>query len=153
MTFQVVFPTVPKGGRYPPVFTPEQMRHRKLFFNRMAKRKFVHGNWRQVWVDCGGQCVRKAEDGYPCGNTEYLEFHEPFGEDGSANGWGRLQSRVLLCFTCHCKEHPTLSGEPQRKTGNTLNDDVQLEIWMCGGWDNWIKKFKLQDTFGRLLNV
>ncbi len=62
-----------------------------------------------------------------------------------------MQTRVLLCFTCHCQEHPALSGEPERKTGNTLDDDVQIEIWMHGGYDQWIKDFNLQDTFGRLL--
>lgn len=149
MTLQVIFPKVIWNRVN---FTPEQRRCRKLFQNRMAKRTFIHGkNWRQVWVDCGGMCVRKGEDGIPCGSAEYLEFHEPFGEDGSGNGWGRLQSRVLFCFPCHCKEHPALSGEPWRKVGNTLNDDVQIEIWMLGGWDNWIKRFALQDTFGRLL--
>lgn len=143
---QVVFPVAPRG-RHAPVFTLAQIKARKLFQCRIAKRLLQHGNWRQTWIDCGGQCVK-------CGSTEYLEFHEPLGEDGIMNGWGRLQARMLLCFPCHCEEHPenteNMDGGWQRKSGNTLNYDVQIEIWMCGGWEKWIERFGLQDTFGRL---
>jgi hypothetical protein len=146
---QVIFPKTMGLGHHAPVLTRAQYKARRLFFNRMAKRKHVHGaNWRQVWVDCGGQCVK-------CGSGEYLEFHEPFGEEGCTNGWGRMQTRLLICFSCHCAEHPENTQNMEngwgRKTGNTLNDDIQLEIWMHGGWDQWIKDFKLNDTYGRLL--
>lgn len=135
MTVQIVFPKLHSAK-----FSPDIRHNRDLFFNRMYKRKLRHGeNWRQVWVDCGGMCIR-------CNSVDFLEFHEPFGE---SEGWERMQSRVLLCVYCHCQEHPNRGTE--RNTSKTLNDDVQIEIWMHGGYDQWIKDFNLQDTFGRLL--
>lgn len=115
----------------------------------MAKRTHVHGKqWRQFVVDCGGMCIKKDKNGIPCGSTEYLEFHEPFGEDHL--GWGTMQSRVLLCFTHHMEEHPEIKALT-RKTGNNLNADVSREITECGGYDKWIEKFGLIDRFGILL--
>ncbi len=133
------------------VFTPEQSVARKRFQDRMSERKHRHGNFRQVWIDCAGVCIHKDENGFVCGSTKNIEFHEPFGEDKM--GWNIMQARVLECFLCHCKEHPQLNGEPLRCTspGEILAEDIQLEIWMHGGWEQWIKDFGLQDTFGRLL--
>jgi len=149
MTLNIVFP---KAHGNVQVFTPEQFRYRKLFFNRMAKRTFKHGNWRQVWIDCGGMCIYRDIEGNICGAVDNLYFHEPFGEDH--NGWGMMQSRIILCGTHHHEEHNELFGgldENWRGKYPVLNDDVQLEIWMHGSYDQWVKDFNLQDTFWRLL--
>jgi len=109
--------------------------------NRMAKRAFRHGkNWRQVFVDCGGMCIKCYNH-----NSSSLEFHEPFGED--KYGWGIFQARILLCNVCHGDEHE----EPANPISSMLLSDVEVEIMMKGGYDNWIKAFHLIDRFGWLL--
>lgn len=128
----------------------------RRFQNRMAKRTFKHGNWRQTVINCGGMCITKMDDGLPCGAVDGLEFHEPFGEDHI--GWGIFQSRVLLCYLHHNDEHERLGfrhnghGAPDECIKpSRLMADVDIEMMMCGGYDRWLKKFKLQDTFGLFL--
>ncbi len=128
----------PKGKQ----FSSDEIKERAAFQSRMAKRKLRHGGrWRQVFIDCGGMCLM-------CYNVSSLEFHEPFGEDKL--GWGVFQSRVVLCHDCHAGEPNTPDsytvGQPSQ-----LAEDVAIEMIICGGYDNWVKKFGLQDTFGRLL--
>ena len=117
---------------------------KRLFQNRNAKRAHKHGkNWRQVFVNCGGMCLK-------CFAVDTLEFHEPFGEDKL--GWGILQSRVILCHDCHMGiEHQDMFNGMRYIRPSQLSDDVAIEIMVAGGYDNWIKKFNLEDTFGRLL--
>ena len=112
--------------------------------NRMAKRTYSHGkNWRQVFVDCGGMCIN-------CFNVISLEFHEPFGED--KYGWGMLQARILLCYDCHNEEHPNLLFRNDKYIkASMLSLDVDFEILMEGGYDNWIKNHGLIDRFAWLL--
>lgn len=114
---------------------------KRKFQNRMAQRTFRHGNWRQTYVDCGGLCLI-------CFTTDNLEFHEPFGED--KNGWGILQARILLCNLCHDKEH---YGVRERRYvfASQLQVDVNIEVLLEGGYDNWIKNHGLMDRFGFLL--
>ena len=117
------------------------MNERK-FQLRMARRKYKHGNWRQAVVDCGGMCIR-------CWSVDNLEFHEPFGEDKL--GWGIFQQRLLLCHTCHDKEHSELFGENRNIQPSLLSEDVSIEILRHGGYQQWLKDFNLKDTFGRFL--
>ena len=128
---------------------------KRKFQNRMAKRSYKHGkNWRQVFVDCAGMCISKDEEGMPCGHTDGLQFHEPFGEDRL--GWGILQARVLLCTHHHTLEHERLfggEGDNWFIHPSCLDEDMDIEIQLHGGYDQWIKDFNLQDTFGRLLYV
>jgi len=119
---------------------------KRKFQNRMAKRAFRHGkNWRQTFVDCGGMCIR-------CYNHKgsSLEFHEPFGEDNI--GWGIMQARVLFCNTCHSEEHGRqfFDGDGYVQPSQ-LATDVDIEIQMEGGYDNWIKNHGLIDRFAWLL--
>ena len=118
--------------------------YRRLFQNRMAKRAFRHGkNWRQVYINCGGMCLL-------CYEVDGLEFHEPFGEDKF--GWNIFQSRVLLCHDCHMdKEHENLFTESPYLKPSRLQEDVNIEILIHGGYDQWIKDFKLEDTPARWL--
>lgn len=129
-----------------PVFlsplTSEQLKAKDYFMGRMRKRKERHGDFRQVFVDCGGMCVR-------CHSVYGLEFHEPFGEDHKEEG--RMQSRLLFCTKCHQNEHPGHAKGQLRlwefKT-SILAEDMDLEIFLHGGWDEWIKDFGLIDRFG-----
>ena len=112
---------------------------RRLFQSRMTKRKYKHGDFRQTFIDCAGQCVVCFED-------DFLEIHEPFGEN--KNGMGkRLQTRCLMCAACHSKEHATIFDhrfiQPSR-----LALDINIEIILCGGYDKWIDKFGLIDRIG-----
>ena len=141
---------------------------KRLFQNRMAKRATKHGkNWRQVFVDCGGMCIAKDHRGNPCCEIEGLQFHEPFGEDKL--GWGIMQTRVLMCPHHQATlEHPGLFGGEENWyiRASQVSEDVAIEMMLVGGleydtggtlvpargaYDKWIKKFNLQDTFGRLL--
>ena len=112
--------------------------------SRDVKRKQRHGkNWRQIIIDCGGMCCWEYE-GYPCCETENLEFHELFGE-----GWdGRMQQRILYCPTHHSESHQkyyNLDAYDNRKKSN-LMWDVSLEVLELGGHDRWVKKFNLDDS-------
>ncbi len=119
-------------------------RERYNFQARMRKRAYRHGkNWRQVYVDCGGMCVS-------CYAVDTLEFHEPFREDKM--GWGVFQSRVLLCYDCH-HEETRLQGFVNMKNTkpSQLAEDVNIEIIMEGGYDEWIERYNLVDRFGYVL--
>ncbi len=122
---------------------------KRKFQLRINKRTYKHGNWRQVVVDCGGMCIIRDEKGFPCGKVENLQFHEPFGEDKV--GWGIMQSRILVCLHHHILEHDGLCANNWQCNPSQLNEDVSIEILIHGGYDQWVKDFHLQDTFGRLL--
>ena len=93
-------------------------------------------------MDCGGMCII-------CYNVISLEFHEPFGED--KYGWGILQARILLCNGCHTDEHQDMFHGERFIRVSKLSDDVDIEIIMEGGYDNWIKNHGLIDRFAWLL--
>ena len=116
----------------------------RKFQCRMAKRTYRHGkNWRQVFINCGGMCIN-------CYKTEGLEFHEPFGENH--NNWLKFQSRVLLCPSCHSEEHGNIFREEARYIRRSqLSEDIDIEIMMHGGYNQWIKDFNLEDTFASLI--
>lgn len=101
--------------------------------NRCAKRTYRHGNWRQVFIDCGGACAH-------CGSFTLLEFHEQFGEDHK--GDGKMQQRLLLCNSCHKEEeqHWNVNG---RRHNSLVCEDVQAEIDWCGGMDAWAERYSL----------
>lgn len=102
-----------------------------------------HGNWRQIVIDCLGMCVY-LEDGELCGQVEYLEFHEIFGEDKYTQG--KMQQRVLLCLTHHAAVDGAHSGVENRINKSMLMEDVSLEILLCGSYQNWIEKYNLNDS-------
>ena len=112
----------------------------------MAKRSHRHGkNWRQVYINCGGMCLN-------CGAVDGLELHEPFGEDHY--GWGMFQSRILLCHNCHSKvEHGNLFGGNRYIKPSMLSIDIDAEIRLYGGYDQWMTYFNIQDTFAILVNI
>lgn len=114
----------------------------RKYQNRIAKRKYKHGNWRQTVVDCACMCI-------VCHVVDGLEFHEPFQEDKI--GWGMFQQRVLLCHDCHTEEHHTLFHGDRYIKVSHLSADVSKEMTRHGGYAQWIKDFELQDTFGRFL--
>lgn len=114
---------------------------KRRFQCRLANRTYRHGNWRQVVVDCGGMCTN-------CYAVRTLEFHEPFGED--KYGWGKFQTRVLLCHDCHSLEHEKMFAENRNIQPSRLMEDVDIEIIMEGGYNNWIKNHNLIDRFAYL---
>jgi len=116
------------------------VRAKENFRKRRNSRTRKHGNWRQMVIDAAGICLI-------CWTSEYLEFHEPFGED---SGNGKFQGRMLMCHHHHGEEH---QGAHWRKgmeylTPSKLMDDVNIEIILVGGYDNWVKKFGLIDRIG-----
>src|SRR4030067_2265453 len=121
---------------------PTVLSERRLFQNRIAKRTFIHGrNWRQVFINYGGMCYR----GYA---VEGLEFHEPFGED--KYNWSMLQARILLCHDCHMNGiHQDMFNQDSYLRPSRLSEDVSVEMLIHGGYDQWVKDFKLENTFAR----
>lgn len=116
-------------------------------------RTFRHGNWRQTYIDCMGVCVAKVNGGRVCGEVEHLEFHECFGENGQRND-PKFQVRVLICpfhhslVDDHYHQSSFISTQPNP---SRLAEDVDTEMRLVGGYDGWIKKYKLDDSrFGCL---
>jgi hypothetical protein len=109
----------------------------------MRVRKHRHGEgFRQVFVDCGGSCVK-------CGSVDGLELHEPFGEDKKKEG--KMQRRIVLCNECHRAEHPKHANGQMKLwefKPSILSDDMDLEIYLHGGVEEWIKDFNLIDRWG-----
>ena len=122
---------------------------RRRLVGRCVVRTARHGNWRQTYVDCMGMCVARVNgDDGPCGVVDHLELHECWGENGDLSK-GKFQQRVLLCNLHHslledrCHQAEFILGQyrPSR-----LQEDVQLEAMLAGGYDNWVKKWGLDDS-------
>ena len=114
---------------------------------RACDRKHNHGNWRQIWIDCGGMCIAKINGkDEPCASHDSLEFHEVWGENHN-NQTGKFMHRILLCNHCHSligghhakfikfQSHPSM-----------LHDDVMIEQDKCGGYKNWVALYELDDS-------
>ncbi|MBA7625499.1 hypothetical protein ES703_32929 [subsurface metagenome] len=121
---------------------PYKNKERQALASRGCKRTYRHGPWRQTYVDCNGMCQYPVNGGI-CGNLEFLEFHEPFGE---INGQDmKFQQRVLLCPDHHAE----LEGENVREMvknqwqGSMLQNDVAMEILLCGGYQQWLDRYNL----------
>lgn len=121
---------------------PYKNKERRALANRGYKRTYRHKDWRQVYVDCNGMCQFPVNGGV-CGATEFLEYHEPFGE---INGQEvKFQQRVLLCPDHHAE----LEGEQvqdmirNRWQGSMLQQDVALEILLFGGYQQWLDRYGL----------
>jgi len=97
-----------------------------------------YGNWRQIYVDCGGMCTGILEDGSVCGELEDLEFHEEFGKDG-------FKLTRLYCLQCHQKVHGESITLNPRHYRSRLQEDVQREIQECGSYEAWKSKYHLID--------
>lgn len=115
---------------------------KRKFQKRLSMRTLRHGNWRQTFVDCGGMCLN-------CYNVISLELHEPWGENKT--GWAMFQFRILLCHDCHNDVHDGLFHGERYIRVSLLAEDVNIEILMEGGYDNWIKNHGLMDRFAWLL--
>lgn len=122
---------------------------RQRLHRRGLDRTRRHGNWRQTYIDCGGQCIAQVNGSeYPCGKTEYLELHEVWGENQD-NGKGKFQQRVLLCnlhhalVDDHCHQYTFIQGQYQL---SQLTEDINLEILVVGGRIAWMEKYKLDDS-------
>ena len=108
---------------------------------RARDRTKVHGNWRQVVINCNGMCVYK-DNGIVCGSTEHLEFHEIYGEDSNST----LQHRILLCPLHHSKMHPETIDTYMQPRKSKLMKDIDLEIIRCGGYDAWVNMYMLDNS-------
>lgn len=118
---------------------------KRRFQQRMANRTYRHGgDWRQVVVDCGGMCLT-------CYAGRGLEFHELFGEDRYR--LGKFQVRVLSCHDCHSLEHGGIFEGNRNIHPSQLMEDVDTEVIMEGGYDNWIKNHSLVDRFACLIII
>lgn len=128
--------------------TPYKSKDRWNLCQRGVTRRRRHGDWRQIVIDCGGMCVWRDPDGTLCGRIEHLEFHEVFGEDdnGSNSLQGKMQERILLCPKHHALSHPQrMSTEFNLKKSRVMGD-IDEEILNCGGYDQWLEKYKLDNT-------
>jgi len=126
---------------------PYKNPERRAFVQRCDWRTRHHGNWRQIFIDCGGVCTYLDEDGNVCGAVEDLELHEIFGENHGRDD-PKFQIRVLRCPYHHSLEpqHNPKSFWGQRFS--LLCQDVQKDIEYCGSYDNWIRKYDLIDRWG-----
>jgi hypothetical protein len=83
-----------------------------------------------------------------CGETWGLELHESFGENGHRND-PKFQIRYLLCSAHHAQvddnyhQASFISLQPHP---SMLSEDVSTEIQEAGGYDEWVKKFNLDDS-------
>jgi hypothetical protein len=92
-------------------------------------------------------CTYIKDDGFACESLDFLELHETFGENGHRSD-PKFQVRVLRCPDHHFDEHQLMGFAFKRGKPSQLVEDVQLEVFLCGGWDKWIKKYNLIDRFG-----
>jgi len=84
----------------------------------------------------------------PCGEVDGLGFHDVWGENDDP-AKGKFQQRVLLCNL-----HHSLLGGRARQTEfilwqyrpSRLSEDVALEMMLEGGYANWVKKWRLDDS-------
>jgi len=136
------------GGVYK---DPEKRR----LVHRGNMRTSRHGNWRQTYIDCMGVCVAKINGGEICGETEHLELHECFGENGHRND-PKFQIRVLVCGPHHAlidDHYHQSSFIAVQPNPSYLSGDVCREIQLVGGYSAWLARYKLDDSrFGCLSN-
>lgn len=135
------------------------------WYERMRNRSRRHGkDWRQIFIDCGGMCIYPEDDGLPCGSTVNLEFHEVFMEIKNPDKQKRttraiqskMQQRILLCPYHHNIEHgkDNITGgnggysiEPHRNPNKSmLAEDVDIDILLSGGYQEWLNKYNIDDT-------
>lgn len=115
--------------------------------NRRHTRKFRHGNWRQTFIDCGGMCVaRHDKDSLPCGERDFLEFHETWGENHDKDKT-KFTKRILLCNY----HHSLIDGHNKELIKfqfklSMLQQDINQEIESSGGYRGWVKRFQLDDS-------
>lgn len=127
---------------------PHKNLARRQLASRGTSRTYNHGNWRQVYIDCMGLCVAHVNgDELPCGAVTSLEFHELWGENGHSSQ-GKFQQRVLMCN----KHHALVEGRAHQAAlildqykPSRLQDDVQLEIVVAGGYRGWVERYHLDD--------
>tara|TARA_Y100000310_G_C20159089_1_gene568309 strand:- start:64 stop:423 length:360 start_codon:yes stop_codon:yes gene_type:complete len=114
----------------------------KKLQSRGRLRKFRHGNWRQIYVDCNGICQ------FPeCSVIDGLEFHEFFGEV-KTDGEHKFQQRVLLCTDHHAEV------EGRNVQDMILNhyyrsmvaEDITLEIYLAGSYKKWLERYNLNEV-------
>jgi len=87
-------------------------------------------------------------DDLPCGAVDFLELHEIWGENHNPET-GKFQQRILLCNEHHAmvdgRAHQVelILGEYRL---SRLQEDVQIEVLLAGGYYKWIAKYKLDDS-------
>lgn len=95
-----------------------------------------------------------GDGGSPCSETEGLEFHEMWGENHDGHR-SKFSERVLLCSL----HHALIEGRAHQAEfilnqyrPSRLQEDVNLEMLLEGGYRNWVKRWKLDDSrSGRML--
>lgn len=106
--------------------------------NRVTNRNRKFANWRQIYIDCSGMCVW-------CGEVEGLEYHHITPD-----------IVVLLCHFCHDVEQDVDQASffhyHRNMARSLLAEDIEYEIVKCGGYVNWLEKYNLKDTEGRLIH-
>ena len=123
---------------------PYKDKARQGLAQRGCIRTLRHGNWRQIYLDCGGMCSFVEADGSICGSPDKLEFHEDFGE--AKNGENKLQHRRLVCHYHHEILHRE-DGDGikcfYRPHPHRLQEDVAAEIAYSGSTEAWARKYNL----------
>lgn len=117
---------------------------RQALAMRGVNRTARHGNWRQIYLNCHGICQYPINGGV-CGETENLEFHEPFGEIHGAIV--KFQQRVLLCVEHHRELEGVQAQElfTENRKPSMLSADVTLEIYLSGSYGKWLDRYNLID--------
>ena len=112
-------------------YIPHRDKDQYHYLSRVSVRAIRYPNWRQVFYDCDGVCVR-------CGSLDDLEFHETYNDKGD------VDKTVLLCNGCHSEAHNGQIVNPRRYPSK-LQEDVEIEIMRCGGLEKWKEKFQIKD--------
>lgn len=107
---------------------------------RSSDRTRRYGNWRQIYLDCGGCCCAIQKDGNICGSLFQLQFHHV-----------TPTKIVLVCSLCHDKLTDPYTCRPSYNNNGMLTDDINREMERCGGYDEWIANYMLDiSTIGSM---
>ncbi len=113
------------------------------WMKRVSKRNKTHPGWRQIYIDSLGMCQYPDDKYGICGNI-LIEFHEPFGE--SRRNELKFQQRICLCRDHHTEMHGESYNLPMIAP-TKIHEDIDLEIYIAGGYQKWLKKFGLVDKW------
>ena len=112
---------------------PYKDKELRLRMARNSHRKERHGkDWRGYVDFYDGICAE-------CGSIESLELHNPMGTDDSEH---IFQTRILICFDCHSKQHTTYNFHPYHRLSLML-EDISAETRECGSYSEWVEKYKV----------
>jgi len=108
------------------------------WFKRTQQRDKRYPSWRQVYYDCNGVCQYPVgDDGALCGETDTLEFHEIYDNEG------KVVQIALICLYHHQSIHDGICNP--RHYPSKLQMDMDIEMKLCGSLADWQEKYQIID--------